>query len=353
MNILIFFPSIDNGGPTNVVLSLLKGLNKNKNINIHAVYFWGDNDNNLDVINSCCDSIYKLDKVNLKSLYKLLAIIKEIKPDIVHSHCLVPDFFNYILSLCYSYKSVSTLHCNLDEDYINEYGFIKSHSYKFIHKYILMKINNVVSVSKSVLKAIPEVKAKTILNGIEELKTPLYKDNLDVINLLYVGRLIKRKNISFLISCITEINKIRNKKIKLTIVGDGELKSILKIKSGKNISFIDFNDNPFACGVENTFFINPSLSEGMPIAVLEALSLGLPVLLSSIPAHIEINDKMTDGVQLFDFNFESINNAIESMLIDCNNIGYRNKIKSQFQDNFSLNTMSDNYVLEYKLMLEG
>lgn len=44
------------------------------------------------------------------------------------------------------------------------------------------------------------------------------------------------------------------------------------------------------------FFVMPSYHEGHPIALLEALSYGLPALVSDIPANIEI---YSEGIQYF------------------------------------------------------
>ena len=48
------------------------------------------------------------------------------------------------------------------------------------------------------------------------------------------------------------------------------------------------------------FFVSASRSEGLPTAVLEALSCGLPVVLSDIEPHREILELLSDGGELCD-----------------------------------------------------
>jgi len=96
---------------------------------------------------------------------------------------------------------------------------------------------------------------------------------------------------------ITSYRRIKNPPFKLVIAGDADHKTcysekIKKLaKESKNVILTGFiSGTPLAELYSNAgLFILPSYYEGLPIVLLEAMSYGLPVLVSNIPAHRELN----------------------------------------------------------------
>ena len=125
--------------------------------------------------------------------------------------------------------------------------------------------------------------------------------------LLYIGRLSSQKNLEFLFRVLAKSN------VALDIVGDGELKEELVSLSEAlhiNVRFLGtFSNKELPCILDRyKFFILPSLYEGNPKSLLEAMSAGLIVLGSNIEG---IKNIITDNVNgfLFDIN--------EHSLLDC------------------------------------
>jgi glycosyltransferase involved in cell wall biosynthesis len=120
-----------------------------------------------------------------------------------------------------------------------------------------------------------------------------YRNHLDFI---FLGRLVKVKNIEKaikLVKCIAEI--FPDKQVRFSICGEGEdlmnIRDIISHISVVNLKvdmfdFID-RDKLFNVLVNYDFFINLSIIEGMPIAVREAMSVGLIPIVSDIAAHRE------------------------------------------------------------------
>ncbi len=154
----------------------------------------------------------------------------------------------------------------------------------------------------------PEEKITVIPNGVDISKfNPLpkiecrnrLKLDLNVPVILYVGRLSTEKNIKSLIKTSSALVK-KGYKFKLYIVGDGSLLAELKLLAKESgisecvffMGNIDHNEIKKWMGACD-YFCLPSLREGCPNVVLEALSCGRPVIASKVGAIPDITNKKT------------------------------------------------------------
>lgn len=132
-----------------------------------------------------------------------------------------------------------------------------------------------------------------IENGVDqEFFTPIEKDNnAEMIQILFVSRLIEGKGLQFVIPYMAEINRQIQEKcnctVHLQIVGDGpyreELEKITQASGAESlVSFEGRKDKEQVkkYDQEADIFILPSLSEGMPNVVLEAMACGLPIVMT-------------------------------------------------------------------------
>ena len=88
--------------------------------------------------------------------------------------------------------------------------------------------------------------------------------------ILAVGRLSSQKNYEFLL----EVFKGLEDEFNLLIIGDGPLREDLKKKAPKNVYFLGIKKNVYAYMSKCDVFVLPSLYEGMPRVLMEALSCG-------------------------------------------------------------------------------
>lgn len=109
------------------------------------------------------------------------------------------------------------------------------------------------------------------------------------INLLYIGRLIKRKNIDKIINAFEQIY---DNNIKLVIVGDGPDRKRLESISN-NVLFTGTVNDPEKYYKQADIFISPSAyGEGLQGAILEAMSCGLTI----VATNTEVNRQLlADG----------------------------------------------------------
>jgi glycosyltransferase involved in cell wall biosynthesis len=107
----------------------------------------------------------------------------------------------------------------------------------------------------------------------------------DKINIIFVGYLTKLKGITYLLEAFQKITK-DNKNCFLNIVGDGELYDTLKYKyKNKNIIFHGYvNDKEKITELykNSDVFVFPSLSEGFPRVIYEAMLHSIPIITTDV-----------------------------------------------------------------------
>jgi glycosyltransferase involved in cell wall biosynthesis len=125
-------------------------------------------------------------------------------------------------------------------------------------------------------------------------------------SLLFVGRLVEQKNLKAVLGAIARLRPRLRGPLSLQVVGDGPLRGELE----RLAQFLDVSELVTWHGWLNKArllrlyqdadcFVNPSLYEGMPNTVLEAMACGLPVIASRIGGN---DDLVVDGVTGFLFD---------------------------------------------------
>lgn len=112
-------------------------------------------------------------------------------------------------------------------------------------------------------------------------------------NLLFVGRFHRQKNLAFLLNQIARLNSNGPARWRLALVGDGDERAALE-ELARRLGIVDQlvwhgwqEDKTRLRDLyrEADILVNPSLYEGMPNVVLEAMACGLPVLASDVPGN--------------------------------------------------------------------
>lgn len=152
-----------------------------------------------------------------------------------------------------------------------------------------------------------------ILNRVKNLKSKKIYD------ICCVARLAEEKNPLKFIEIVNEIKMVR-KDLRVVWVGKGELLKQCTDKTNKlglndNISFVGFKKNPYMYMKQSKIFMLTSDWEGFGLVAFEALTLGLPTLVSNVGGlPFIVNDKCG---KLCCENYEYVNEAIK-LLDDTN-----------------------------------
>jgi glycosyltransferase involved in cell wall biosynthesis len=162
-------------------------------------------------------------------------------------------------------------------------------------------LDRIISISAEICRELEE-------NGIPEQSVVSIPNSVDVVyfqpgengstkkmrSILFIGRLADEKGVHYLIRAVEKLKKKVNG-ITLFIVGEGPLRRELEeLSRHLNVmdetAFVGHTDSVLSYYQEADIFLLPSLSEGLPLTLLEALSCGLPVVASAVGGSREILD---------------------------------------------------------------
>jgi len=235
------------------------------------------------------------------------------KPDIILcSEYNLGTFFTALFSKLYNSKSEVYTVCDDSVDVAKNSSFFRKTG-----RYLCMKVldglilgndfaqewyNNKFPKIKTIVSPIiqKEERIISILNDAQLISSKYINQyNLKDKNiLLFVGRLVKVKNLVFLMDVFSRYVE-RNKNVILVLIGDGDKKSelieqvkLLKIKENVLFAGRFENEELYAWYRIADYFILPSTSETFGAVVNESLIAGVPVICSNLAgASSLINEK--------------------------------------------------------------
>jgi glycosyltransferase involved in cell wall biosynthesis len=165
-------------------------------------------------------------------------------------------------------------------------------------KPILVPTDNadaVIAVSRAVASASLHKNTKKIYTGVEVLDVAPAATNAMTIGT--IGRLLPLKGIVHLLRAISTVRG-EFPDVRLEIVGDGPQRSdlqqqIIELGLKDTVSLLGWLPEVNSAMANWHIFVQPSLEEGLPVALLEAMAAGLPVIASAVGGIPEI---VEDGV---------------------------------------------------------
>ncbi|MCR6513716.1 glycosyltransferase family 4 protein [Clostridium sp. LY3-2] len=291
----------------------------------------------------------------IKKIIAYIKVINYVKPNIIHTHarrecisiCLIKKIFRNI-------KHIRTQH--MEELGGRKKTYVEKKLYKNGVDEWIVTSNKL--LEDYLFKYVGNIRnAKIIYNGIESnasIKKESKKSN--VVNLGFVGRITRQKGLDILIKNLNNLNDTYLKKIKLDIYGDGPELETLKVlvndaKLNRNIEFHGYTKLPLEKIREFDILIMPSRYEGVPLVMLESMSIGVPVAISNVGGVSEIIDTENDGWIIYNNKWDSFLKDIINGKYDIEEIG-KNSIR-KYNKRFTKDIMCENYYKEYGFIIEG
>jgi len=238
---------------------------------------------------------------------KIQNIIKEFKPDIVHTHAAKAGALGRRAAYKMGVNQIyHTFHGHVFHSY---FGNFKTRIFKEIEKNLAKKSTKIIAISEiqkselsKIHKICPENKIEVIPLGFDLERFNTDKDskrkefrkkwNLkeNEIAIGIIGRLVPIKNHKFFIDAVQEVLKNSKVPIRAFIVGDGEEKqNIINYIKNKNLDFsLNYNPATFhlTSWIKEIDRVNSgmdiicltSLNEGTPVSLIEAQASGKPIV---------------------------------------------------------------------------
>ncbi len=260
----------------------------------------------------------------LGRLFSLWKIAREFKPDIVHNHF---NWYGLLVGRIVGAPCVETVH--------NTYHWLPFME-KYTYALSVMFASAIVAVSDSVKKFsadfFPLMKRKrihVIHNGIEtsrfqsasaagDLKKSLNIDDGSFV-IGFIGRLEEQKGVTYLLQAVAALNTQFNN-LRLVIVGDGALRRSLEEESRRleltNVVFAGFQRDTRPYYSLFDAFVLPSLFEGLPVSVIEAMAARCPVVASDVGGVAEAVQPRETGFLVRPRSVGDLVDALRTLILD-------------------------------------
>ena len=279
-------------------------------------------------------------KHRIKELIDIFQAIYRIRDrvEILHIHCLsLPGLLAGVITG----KSIIQKLTLVGED---DFNTISKQRFGWLKLFLFSKVKKIVSISPALTETFKnwkyESKLVEIPNGVDTVKFSPVKNfeekkriraglsmPVNVKIVLFVGPLIRRKGIDILIEGWDKVMKSHKAEMLLILAGPEYIagnrefdtdysanikKQILGHDLGRFIKYTGIVSNPEEYYKVADIFVFPSRSEGLPNALLEALSSGLPCVSSRIPGIT--NSIIEDGRSGLLYDTEDSNGLAEALL---------------------------------------
>ena len=223
---------------------------------------------------------------------------------VLHLHCANALWPEMVAVCAQMRRQRYIVHFHLDVDGSGSLGRLLPAYKKHVFGRVLRRAAGVIALTGSQADflreayGIAEERIFIVPNGIEERyftaaeRAPAEADTGDgPLRLLFVGRLEVQKNVARLLDAMSLVRR----PVRLRLVGDGELRPGLEAQAARLGLDVEFAGRLSGTELVDAYrsadaFVLPSDKEGMPLAALEAMAAGLPVVATAVPGNTDLLD---------------------------------------------------------------
>ena len=236
---------------------------------------------------------------SLQSILRLIRLFRGYRPLAVHTHGAEGNFHGLLAA------KLAGVPIRIGE----EIGMAHHHSKKAaaVFRQVYKSAHRIIGVSKAVSKSllnaseVPLDKLVTIHNPVRlpSQRLALPSDLAHRLRVCFVGRLEQHKNPLILIGAARELRRM-GVPIEFWIIGDGAQRRKLSDEIEKDnlsgeVKLLGFQADPSTFLRQSSVFVQPSLSEGFGIALVEAMGCGVAVAATSVGGAPELIDRGITG----------------------------------------------------------
>lgn len=321
--------------------------------------------------------IYRLPSPSPKPVgslaYTLLSmpLLKQLEPDVIHAHELMsPTTTAMLAKFLFNKPIVATAHRSGP---LGDVNALLKHWWKFgKNRFRIMQkvVDNFVLISNEIEMelnkvGIPAERLSYIPNGVDTnrfvpIDTKLVSElrsrlgiQTDGLVVVFSGRLVKEKRVINLLEAWKNIIT-KHPKALLIILGEGELSAELKEASVSNVLFLGAKEDVVPYLQVSDVFVLPSAAEGLSVAMLEAMSCGIPPLITRVGSNDKVVENGKSGVLIPSDDIPALQNELDNLLSDSLKRSFIGKNARQVVlDNYSLSKTTDHLIDLYERLSKG
>jgi len=308
-------------------------------------------------------------KVSPIAILKIIQLIRKRSVRLLHTHNYKATILGFFASKIAGVPLVETNHLfppmPLSDKKLQLYAKIESFFLRYADKTIAVSHKIKTSLEAS---GVPEDKLCVIENGIDieaclearNNEREIIRHELglkgDTFVIGGVGRLTEQKGFKYLLEAANSVLAKREDVIFI-IAGDGPLREELytymhELKLEGHVKFLGFRSDILRILAAMDLFVMPSLDEGLPMAMLEAMASRVPVIVTAVGEIPRVIKNEENGILIETRNSKDLANKIFYIL---ENEKIRSNIKEQgfitVKNSHSKELMTKSYTAMYDTLL--
>lgn len=229
----------------------------------------------------------------ISATFKLWCLIKKNHVDLVHAHFLLPPGLIAVMAGFFTGKQVAvTVHGS------DIFILASNPILRILMKFVLKRTDYIATVNETIADRILELNLMGVKDKIQVTPNAVDINKFNPHNptsfaqelnlspskstILFVGNLVHQKGLKYLLKA----KKLLKSHAELIIVGDGslrtELQEMVNDQKIKAVIFVGERLDVNLILPAADLFVLPSISEGLPMSLLEAFASGLPVVATAV-----------------------------------------------------------------------
>ncbi len=293
---------------------------------------------------SFCDQLHRVgltyEVVPMQTKFRLGAwraigeVLKKNRADLVHCHGARANWYGRIGARRAGIQTIlCTVHGSI-KDY--PYSAWRRRLYVTLERLTAQWVSQWIAVSDALRKDLidyygfPAEKIEVVLNGIDlqDLRVQRNREEVrqdlglepETLVVLEAGRMTHEKGHRFLLEAVSHL-RTSVPKLGCLLAGDGPLrprleKQVKRLNIEPYVDFLGFRSDVADLLNAADIYVLPSLSEGMPMGLLEAMVLGCPVVASSVNGVPEIIQDGITGQLVPPGDIAALTQALKELSVD-------------------------------------
>lgn len=241
----------------------------------------------------------------LEKAFTLGGIVKAVKPDIVHSWLWYSNFLCGISRRFGLWRKIPFIASQRGDYHARYSKFRLWLTEKLIYSPADCLLTNSEQIQQHLHQLYPDKKIFSIPNLLElptEEWTQKQRDVTEEKLIVSVGRFAPEKGHRYLIEALSLLHR-KDVRWRCTFLGEGELELELRTLTAEHnlsdkVMFPGFCEDVFSVLLKADVFVLPSLHEGSPNALIEAMGVGMPCIASDVGGIKDLIENERNGIRV-------------------------------------------------------